>query len=75
MDFQHSLNVKKGHETVIKLLLTKDGIKLDFKDSSGRITLSYAARNGYETIVKLLFIKNCVYLNFKDTVWGLASLL
>jgi ankyrin repeat protein len=75
MDLQHSLGVKKGHEAVVKLLLAKDGIKLDFKDSSGRTTLSYAAGNGHEAIVKLLLVKDCVYLNSKDTVWGLAPLL
>jgi ankyrin repeat protein len=62
-----SYATEKGHEAVVKLLLTKDGVDLNSKDDySGRTPLSHAAKNGHEAVVKLLLAKNGVDLNSKD---------
>jgi ankyrin repeat protein len=46
---------QKGHETVVRLLLAKDGVDPDSKNSEyGRTPLSWAAENGHEAVVKLL---------------------
>ena len=40
---------------MVKLLLAKDGIDPDLKDSQyGQTPLSWAAQNGHEAVVKLL---------------------
>jgi hypothetical protein len=43
-----------GHEAVARLLLHKDRVNINSKDSYGRTPLSYAAANGNEAMVKLL---------------------
>jgi ankyrin repeat protein len=44
----------------VKLLLAKDGVDLDFKDTiNGQTPLSWAATSAYEVVVKLL-LKNGV---------------
>jgi ankyrin repeat protein len=52
---------KNGHEAVVKLLLDKEGIDPDSKDSyNGRTPLWWAATNGYEAVVELLLDKGGV---------------
>ena len=56
-----------GYNTVVDLLLTKDGIDPDLKDSqSGRAPLSWAARGGHEAVVKLLLATGKVDIDSKD---------
>ena len=53
----------KNHETVVKLLLTRDDVKADSKDNCGQTPLSWAAKNSHEAVVKLLLTRdNCVPL-------------
>ena len=50
-----------GHEVVVKLLLAKEGINPDSKDTRhGRTPLSWAAWRGHEAVVKLLLAKEGV---------------
>jgi ankyrin repeat domain-containing protein 50 len=47
-----------GLETVVKLLLEKDGVDLNLRDDTyERSALSWAAKNGHEAVVKLLLNK------------------
>jgi ankyrin repeat protein len=55
-----------GHETVLKLLLAKDGIDPDSKDQYGRTPLSCAAERGHEAVLKLLLAKDCIDPDSKD---------
>jgi ankyrin repeat protein len=48
---------ENGHEAVVKLLLTTNGVDPDSKDKHGRTPLSWAAENGHEAVVKLLLEK------------------
>lgn len=43
-----------GHETVVRLLLERNEIDANPKDSNGRTPLMWAARFGYEAVVQLL---------------------
>ena len=43
---------EKGHETVVKLLLTEDCVDQDSKDKDGRTLLSWAPSYGYGAVVK-----------------------
>jgi ankyrin repeat protein len=63
-----------GHEAVVKLLLSKDGVNPDFKDDNGRTSLSWAAGNGHEAVVKLLLSKDGVDPDSKnDNGWTSLS--
>jgi ankyrin repeat protein len=65
-----SLTVIRGHETVMKLLLEKDGINSNSKDIlSNRTPLSLAAENKNETVIKLLLAKNNINPNFKNILF------
>src|SRR5215471_14311366 len=55
-----------GHKTVAQLLLARDDIDADRKDSIGRTPLSYAAGNGFEHVVRLILAKQ-VDPNSKDS--------
>jgi ankyrin repeat protein len=44
---------KKGHKTIIKLLLEK-GARVELKDIFGRTPLLWAAKEGHEAIIRLL---------------------
>jgi ankyrin repeat protein len=50
----------------MKLLLLRDDIDLDFKNSDDRTPLSLTAENGHEKVMKLLLTKNDVDLNSKN---------
>ncbi|TXC01070.1 hypothetical protein FocTR4_00009367 [Fusarium oxysporum f. sp. cubense] len=56
-----------GHDVVIKMLLTSDGVYVNPKDKDGRTPLSWAAGNGHESIVKMLLTTNEVNINSKDS--------
>lgn len=43
----------RGHDAVVNLLLTQDGVDADFENSYGRTPLSMAAANRHEAVVKL----------------------
>jgi ankyrin repeat protein len=45
---------ENGHEAMVRLLLTRDGVDPDSKDVYGQTPLSWAATNGHEAVVKLL---------------------
>ena len=51
---------------MVKLLLAKDDIEADHKDSGGLTPLSIASSRGYEGIVKLLLARPDVDINSKD---------
>jgi len=64
-----------GHKAVVKLLLAKDGVDPDCKDTEYGLTpLSWAAVNGHEAVVKLLLAKGCVDPDCKDPSYGLTPL-
>jgi ankyrin repeat protein len=61
------LAARDGHETVVKLLLAKEGVDPDSRDSKyGQTPLSWAAENGHEAVVKLMLAKDGVDTNLKD---------
>lgn len=58
---------KNGHDAVVHLLLAKDDVDPDMKDSqSNRTPLSWAAEKGHETIVQLILSKDDVNPGLKD---------
>ncbi|KFY83078.1 hypothetical protein V498_08310, partial [Pseudogymnoascus sp. VKM F-4517 (FW-2822)] len=57
---------KMGHEAVVKLLLQRDDIAADLKDSGGRTPLSLTASCGHEAVVKLLLKQDDVIADSKD---------
>ena len=62
-----------GHVSVVKLLLSKDSVDPDSKDSYRRTPRSWAAEEGYKSVVKLLLTKNSVDPNSRDK-WGRTPL-
>ncbi len=52
---------------MVKLLLAKDGVDPDSKDTDGRTPLWWAARNGHEAVVKLLLAKDGLDSDSKGT--------
>jgi ankyrin repeat protein len=60
---------------VIKLLLDKDGVDLNSKNSKySRTPLSKAAGNGHETVINLLLTKDGVHPNLKNVLNGQTPL-
>ena len=69
-----------GHDKVVKLLLQRNDVKADSKDSKGRTPLWWAAHEGYEAVVRILLEREDVQTDSKDhngwtllreaTVWG-----
>jgi hypothetical protein len=57
---------RNGHEAVVELLLAKNGVDSDSKDSHRLTPLSWAARAGHAAVVKLLLDKGGVNINSKD---------
>jgi hypothetical protein len=55
-----------GHETVVKLLLAKDGVGFNSKDIYGRTPLWWAAKFGREGVAKLLLAVDGVDADCKD---------
>jgi Ankyrin repeats (3 copies)/Ankyrin repeats (many copies) len=56
-----------GHGAIVQLLLTKDDVDIDVKDSKFyRTPLSWAAENGEDSIVKQLLATKKVDVNAKD---------
>jgi ankyrin repeat protein len=58
---------------VVKLLLDKEGVDPDSKDSSGKTPLSWAAEKGHEAVVKMLLDKEGVDPDSKD-IYGQTPL-
>jgi hypothetical protein len=57
-----------GYDAVVKLLLAKDGVDVDLKDSQhSRTPLSWAACGGHKAMVKLLLETGKVEINARDT--------
>ena len=50
-----------GLVKIVWLLLEREGVDADSKDSNGRTPLSWAAENGREAVVKLLLEKGARY--------------
>lgn len=59
--------VEIGHAAVVKLLLDKEGVDVNSKDSFGRTPLSRAAEIWHEAVFKLLLDKEGVDANPKDS--------
>jgi ankyrin repeat protein len=59
--------VEKGYSKVLRLLLKKDSVNLESKDSSGCTLLSQAVEKGDVVIVKLLLKRDGVNPNLKDS--------
>ncbi|XP_014555772.1 hypothetical protein COCVIDRAFT_64178, partial [Bipolaris victoriae FI3] len=58
---------KNGHDAVVRLLLAKDDVDPDMKDSqSNRTPLSWAAEKGHEAIFQLLLDTGNVEIDSKD---------
>ena len=55
---------------MIKLLLARDDIDPDIKDTDDRTPLSCAVENEYEAVMKLLLTTDDISPDFKDTVFG-----
>src|SRR5205823_9323161 len=56
-----------GYDEVVNILIAKDGIDPDLKDSQyGRTSLSWAAESGNEAIIKLLLETGEVDVDSKD---------
>ncbi|KAK1566023.1 ankyrin repeat-containing domain protein, partial [Colletotrichum navitas] len=45
---------RKGHTSIVKLLLSRESIKTDSQDSFGKRSLWWAGQRGHSEIVKLL---------------------
>jgi ankyrin repeat protein len=70
------LAVRNRHREVVELLLEKEGVDVNFKDSQySQTPLSWAAENGYEKMVKLLIKRDGIDLNTKDFRYGRTPLL
>ena len=46
-------------EVVVKMLGSRDDVKVNTKDEAGRSPLSCAAEEGHEPVVKLLVTRRC----------------
>src|ERR1700722_15890143 len=57
---QLSRAAERGREVVVKLLLARDDVDADSKESDGRTPLSWAAENGHEAVVKLFLPRDDV---------------
>jgi ankyrin repeat protein len=58
---------ENGYDTVVNLLLAKEGIDPDLKDTQyGRTPLSWAVQGGHESLVKLLLETGKVDVDSKD---------
>ncbi|KAL1853774.1 hypothetical protein Plec18170_005166 [Paecilomyces lecythidis] len=64
---------EKGHEAVVKLLLS-GGADANSRDNRGRTPLFQAAKNGHESIVKLLLARKDVNPDTKDDKYGQTPL-
>ncbi|KAL8901819.1 MAG: hypothetical protein Q9207_005011 [Kuettlingeria erythrocarpa] len=51
---------QRGHEAVVKLLLARDDVEVDWEDKQGQTPLSWAAQDGHEAVVKLLLARDDV---------------
>jgi ankyrin repeat protein len=57
---------ERGHEAIIKLLLTTGEVHLESKDNNGRTPLLWAIQNRHEAVVKLLLDTGKTDANVKD---------
>jgi len=44
----------KGHEAVVKLLVGRDGVDVNWKDNTSRTPLLWAAERGHEAVMERL---------------------
>jgi ankyrin repeat protein len=58
---------RRGHETLVSLLLETGKINHHAKDQNGRTALSWAAGNGHGTIVKLLLAASTSHADLPDS--------
>ncbi|SPO05897.1 uncharacterized protein DNG_08586 [Cephalotrichum gorgonifer] len=56
----------EGHEDIVNLFLSIEGVEIDSKDYEGQTPLSWAAINGHAAIVKLLFDTGRAEIDSKD---------
>ena len=59
--------VMSGHEVIVKLFLTRDGVLADSRDNDGRTPLSWAAEAGHLTIIRLLLSRDDVTADSQDS--------
>jgi ankyrin repeat protein len=45
---------RNGHRTVVRLLLSKDGVKPELEDNTGRTALAWAMKYWHVDIVRIL---------------------
>lgn len=57
---------ERGHEAIVRLLVERDDVDADSKDTSNRTPLSKAAAAGHEAIVRLLVERDDVDADCKD---------
>jgi ankyrin repeat protein len=55
-----------GHSDVVKRLLERESVNINFKDKDGRTPLSWAAQNGYSDVVELLLENEDIDIDSKD---------
>ncbi|KAH0537544.1 hypothetical protein FGG08_005679 [Glutinoglossum americanum] len=65
---------ERGHEEVVKLLLSRGDVAADSKDEDGRTPLSWAAEGGHQEVVKLLLARDDVAADSKDKYPGRTPL-
>ncbi|KAF8243907.1 hypothetical protein K440DRAFT_663812 [Wilcoxina mikolae CBS 423.85] len=62
---------RAGHEAVVRLLLARDDVEADSKDTRyGQTPLSWAAEKGHEAVVRLLLARDDVEADSKDEDGG-----
>ncbi|KAL9134421.1 MAG: hypothetical protein Q9175_004391 [Cornicularia normoerica] len=57
---------ERGHEGVVKLLLSRDGVAVNSHDDDDRTPLWWAAKRGYDGVIKLLLSRDDVAMNSQD---------
>ena len=61
-----SYAAERGHNSVVKLLVTWDDIEVNSRDTSGDSPLSLAVMKRHEVVVSLLLARGDVDINWRD---------
>jgi Ankyrin repeats (3 copies)/Ankyrin repeats (many copies) len=70
-----SLAARSGHESIVRLLVDRDDVEVDSRDSLyGQTPLSRAAGSGHESIVRLLVDRDDVEVDSRDSLYGQTPL-